>query len=62
MSQYVTDENTYQASKAGPAGRGAVVGGVQTGAGNNPSTAAGLLVVGCLVGLALVRRSFRRYL
>lgn len=61
MSQYVTDENTYQATKNGRS-QGAVVGGMQTGAGNNPSTAAGLLVIGCLVGLALVRRSFRRYL
>lgn len=58
MSQTFADDS-YQATKQ--TGNGSIA-GVQHGAGNNPSTAAGLLVIGCLVGLALVRRSFKRYL
>jgi len=51
------DNDSYEATRTGGATTG-----IQHGAGNNPSTAAGMLVIGCLVGLALVRRSFRKYL
>lgn len=55
------DPDSYQGTKAG-SGQGAMVAGMATGAGNNASTAAGVLVIICLVGLAAVRHSFRRFL
>lgn len=53
------DSDSYSNTRLSNA---STLGGVQHGAGNNPSTAAGILVIACVVGLSLVRRSFRRYL
>lgn len=35
---------------------------IVTGAGNNPSTWAGIIVLAALVGLSVTRKSFRRFM
>jgi hypothetical protein len=56
---YIYDSTTPPGSTAGPASA-TTTAGIAHGAGANPSTAAGIVVLMALGGLLLIRRSFRR--